>query len=130
MSGIVVCAILTPTTTLGDQREAQRYFSNPINVLSVNQSPAAIKSALVYVSQEYGLYENQLTATVNCESSYHTEIYGPGKLAYGVSQFLKSTFDEWCKGSYYSPGDQIVCMAQMWQERQQYQWDCFKKLFN
>lgn len=130
MSVIVMGAILYPLTTKGDASEAQRYFSTPLNVLSVNQSEQAIKGALVYISQEYGLNEKIVMSVIQCESRYDAQASGGDSgLAYGIAQFHKATFDEYCTGSYYSPADQLNCLGKMWQMRQQKQWGCWDRLF-
>ncbi len=124
----VIGGISIPSYIKGDFGKAREWIT-PLDVLSVDQSTEAIKGAIVYVSQQYGLKENQVMKTIQCESNYQTVIWGDHTLAYGVAQFHKSTFDLYCKGNYYSARDQLVCLAQMWQRRMQTQWSCYTKLF-
>ena len=91
---------------------------------------AQIKQHIADVSQKYGLDYDQLSSVIQCESQFETAKYGDSGRAFGIAQFHKPTFDEYCSGNYYNPLDQLNCMAKMFSLGQAGQWSCFKKLYN
>ena len=88
------------------------------------------KEAISLLSVEYGLDYQQFYNTVNCESGFrHYNNYGDDGRSFGVAQFLSTTFNERCEGDYYNPFDQLKCMANLWSQRMQKLWTCWKKLY-
>jgi hypothetical protein len=117
-----------PITIHSDVDKAVSYLS-PIDVLSENPSPEAIKEAITYISKKYLLDESQLLQVIKCESSFNHNQYGDSGKAFGLAQFHKPTFNQYCKGNYYSAKDQLICLAEMWQNGKQKHWSCWKKYF-
>lgn len=121
--------IIYPSTTYSDLSKAIEKNS-PLDVLSYNQSAEAIKGAVVYLANQYGINKDEMIVTIQCESNFNVTAVGDHGLAYGLSQFHKTTFDSYCKGNYHSAKDQLVCMAQMFSKRMQHHWTCWTKNFN
>jgi hypothetical protein len=127
----VVIGFAIPSTTLGDKDETLQGWINPLESLTERPTKEEIKQALVFISQEYGLDETQLLTTIQCESgfSYDPDGHNDGGLAYGVAQFHKPTFKQYCQGDYYSAKDQLRCLAEMWVDGEQGHWSCYNNHF-
>jgi hypothetical protein len=80
-------------------------------------------------SDKYGLDYDKLYSVIQCESSFRTDVYGDKGLAFGIAQFHRPTFDRFCSGSYYSPEDQITCMAQMVKAGLGHHWTCWRNSY-
>jgi len=117
-----------PNTTHGDKSES-KYFSSPLDVLSVSLSESAIKGAISYVAINNGLDPEILLSVAQCESGFKVDAVGDSGKAYGLFQFHKPTFDGFCRGDYYSAKDQIVCAGEMFANHQESHWTCYKKLY-
>jgi hypothetical protein len=90
---------------------------------------AQIKQHIADVSQKYGLDYDQLSSVIQCESAFNSVKYGDKGKAFGVAQFHKATFDEYCSGNYYNSIDQLNCMAKMFSTGGAGNWSCFNKLY-
>ncbi|MCX6309999.1 MAG: hypothetical protein NTY32_14675, partial [Bacteroidia bacterium] len=75
------------------------------NYLPPTPSTEQIKQRIADVSQEYGLDYDQLYSVIKCESEFKIT-YGDSGKAFGVAQFHKPTFDQYCKGNYCDTYDQ------------------------
>lgn len=99
----------------------------PLDVLSEAPSISQIKSAISYVAIKYGVEESELLKVASCESEFLYNAKGDNGKAYGIFQFHKPTFDNFCEGNYYSAKDQIICAAKMWQTpKLKLHWSCWR----
>jgi hypothetical protein len=136
---IAVCVLLIATTVILGLVIPTKIHSNqaPAQVIPIPQeslSDTADKETIIMaireVAKKYLIDEIQLLQTIKCESGFqHAGVFGDGGLAYGLAQFHRPTFDGFCKGSYYSAEDQLECMAQMFANKKQFHWTCWRKYF-
>jgi hypothetical protein len=125
---LAIIGILTPTKIHGDISEPE-IILNPFESLSETPTPEEIKEAIVYMSPNKEVAD-QILNTVFCESSFRYNAVGDGGLAYGIAQFHKPTFDEFCEGNYYSTKDQLQCMLKMWETpKLKLHWSCYKNIY-
>ena len=89
------------------------------------------KSVVSYYSVIYDVNASTMLGTVNCESGFkHEGLYGDGGRAYGISQFHRPTFEQFCPDlNYDKMQDQLQCMARMFSDDQQSHWTCFTNLY-
>lgn len=106
--------------------------SNKVSEASLdkNPSPAQIKKRIANLSHKYGLDYDQLHDVLQCESNLMPDRYGDSGLAFGIAQFHKETFDQFCSGDYYNTDDQLVCMAKMFKKGKANHWSCFRRLYD
>ena len=71
----------------------------------------------------YGGNFYQLYKVIQCESSWNKEAKNPNSAAYGISQFMPSTFNGWCGGDFKNPYDQIKCLVVAWSGGYDYWWN-------
>ena len=130
MAAIGTLAIISyeTSTTYYYKSEAPQII-NPLESLDLEPTKSNIKMAVSFLSNQYGLNESQLFKVIECESGYNPDAIGDGGYAVGILQFHKSTFKQYCKGSYYSTKDQLTCAAKMWKAGQQRHWTCYVKNF-
>lgn len=96
-------------------------------------SPKELKDFLKDESAEYGIDYQEIYNTINGvgdfpgESQFDENAYSPNKYggSYGLAQYLRSTFNAYCKGDYINPFHQLRCMAQMFKMGMQSQWDAW-----
>ena len=129
----VIIGLVIPTKIHSDQSEAQ-VIPPPVSSLSDTADKETIIEAIREVAKKYLVDESQLLQTIKCESGFrHAGVFGDWNgdkhLAYGLAQFHQPTFNEFCEGSYYSAEDQLECMAQMFANKKQFHWSCWKRYF-
>ena len=84
------------------------------------------KTLLSQYAEEYGVDYDILSKVIMCESGFrHDNVFGDNGKAYGILQYHKSTFDQFCEGDYYDLNDQLKCGAIMFSQGLQYHWSCF-----
>jgi hypothetical protein len=126
---LAIVGIAIPLQIHSDESKALQ-LKSPLDVLTDTSNVQEIKSAVVFLAEKYGLNENQLLTTLQCESGLrHNKIYGDSGSAYGVAQFHKPTFNAYCQGDYYNIKDQLNCLVFMWQKGLQHHWSCWKQYF-
>lgn len=123
----VLIGTLIPSKTHGDIPAVMQILT-PIDVLSKNPTPEELKLAAKYVAVQYGLEEELLIRTLECESNFRYNAVGDNGKAVGVAQFHFPTWAMYCAGDYYSARDQLICMSEMWQRNLEYHWSCWRKL--
>jgi hypothetical protein len=94
-----------------------------------NPTKEEIKLALASISNKYGLNYTELYNVIECESGFDNTKIGDDGRSRGVAQFLQTTWQENCKGDYYSAYDQLICMAEMWNKKMQARWTCWRNLY-
>lgn len=122
-------ALLYPNQISGDWGKAMQPIT-PLSSLSETPSVSSIIEAVTYVSQEYGLNKSELMQTLKCESGFRYNAKNPNSAAFGVAQFMPSTFKRYCKGSYTLARDQLICMGEFWEKGWQFHWSCWSAYFS
>lgn len=123
---LAIIGTIIPNTIYGDRSEAL-VIKNPLESLSVTSSKEEIIMAIRYVSRKYLIDESEFMAVIKCESNFRIDALGDSGKAFGLLQFHKSTFDQYCKGDYHSPKDQLSCGASMFQTpKLKLHWTCWK----
>jgi hypothetical protein len=84
--------------------------------------------AIRYVSLKYGADADVMIKVANCESGIRHDVFGDNGKAFGIYQYWKGTFKQYCEGSYYSAKDQIDCAVRMINEGQGSHWSCYRRL--
>lgn len=127
---LVLIGIGIPQTTHSNNSEALQGYI-PFELLSDNSPTEQVKQAVVYVAKKYLLDESELAQVIKCESGFYHDQYGDGTKAYGLLQFHKPTFNQYCEGNYYSAKDQLTCVAKMWKDNplNKLHWSCWKTYF-
>jgi hypothetical protein len=118
----VLINFANPSTIHSDYNEA---LHNPLASLSDTPSINEVKRAVSYIAVKYGLDEADLMRTLNCESGFRYNAKNKKSTASGVAQFIDSTFSRYCEGDKSSAKAQLTCMARMWSEGEQHQWECY-----
>ena len=115
--------------TINDLREGYREseFEEKRSSGAINASESDLKDYLELKTVNNGLYE-ELYTVIQCESSWKPNAVGDSGLAYGILQYHRPTFDNFCKGDYYNPYDQIDCAISMFQNNLKNHWSCFRQL--
>ena len=68
---------------------------------------------------------------LKCESGFNEFAVGDLGKAFGIAQYHKGTFNDFCEGEYKNPEDQIKCMAEMLGKKLEYHWaNCVAKVAN
>lgn len=93
----------------------------------LNASSNDLKEYLKQQSSLYGVDYAVLTKVVNCESSWNSS--ARTSVSYGIAQFTKPTFKEYCKGEYTNAKDQLTCMASVFKKKMMSRWDCWRSLY-
>lgn len=86
------------------------------------------KIALGQFAVKYGGNYYELYKVVQCESSWRDDVYGDGGRAFGLAQFHKPTFEQYCEGDYCNAYDQLECMTIMIKDGLGRHWTCWKNL--
>ena len=76
------------------------------------------------VAQKYGISEQRFTNLIRCESTFNKTAIRDSGRAYGLLQFHKPTFNQYCEGDYYNYNDQLNCGAEMLSRGLAYHWTC------
>lgn len=128
VTALTCIGLLLPSTIISDYSEATQ---NPISTLSENPTVYEVKQAISYVAKKYLIDESEFMQTIKCESEFNVKAVGDSGKAYGPAQFHKPTFNQYCKGDYYSAKDQLICMAEMWAKNplNKFHWSCWKNYF-
>ena len=87
-----------------------------------------LKLALGSFVSKYGGNYFELYDTVVCESNWNENAKNPKSTASGISQFLDSTFKQYCEGDKKNPFDQLECMVKMFSEGKSFHWECWHKI--
>ena len=89
-------------------------------------SQQEIKSAVSLLSARYGLDYEKFYKTIECESGFRPDPSG-NLLSRGVAQFTLDTWLGNCSKTdeRLNPYKSLVCMAELWENGQQYKWDCY-----
>ena len=99
--------------------------------------PAPVSAPVKYISPNDlfidSSYNSQLSQTlealIQCESGWEHDRYGDTGRAYGLLQFWKGTFNQYCEGDYYSAQDQLICGEEMLEAGLGFHWSCYNKLY-
>jgi hypothetical protein len=102
----------TISVDIGEAKKIPEILQN--TSLQSNLTKEEIKSALALISEKYGLDFSQLYNVIECESGFDNSKIGDDGRSRGVAQFLQTTWNENCNGSYFSAYDQLECLAKMW----------------
>lgn len=129
VTALALVALFYPRTIHSDVVETTQNSINPLSSLSETPTINEIKQAIDYIAIEYGLNKEQLNKTIQCESGFQYDAKNNSSTASGVAQFLDSTFKHYCRGSKDSTKDQLICMAEMWNDNQQSQWECWNTIY-
>lgn len=124
-----IIGLLFPLKIDSDFSEAMQPL-NAFNVLSDTSGVGQIKEAISYIAIKYLVEPSEMLKVIECESSFRTKVYGDSGKAYSLCQYHKPTFDAYCSGNYYSPKDQIECMAQMLKAGLGSHWTCWRRYFS
>ena len=95
-----------------------------------NPTPQNLKDYLSEAVTKYGGNYYQLYNVIQCESSWNPNAKNPTSSAFGIAQFMPSTFNDYCGGDYKNPYDQIKCMVIAFTDNKQHWWECWKMLNN
>ena len=125
MTAIALVGLLFPFKINGDGSPGLLWI-NPLESLPDKPNAGSIKSALSYISVKYGLNQSELYKTLMCESGLRVDAKNPNSSAYGIAQFIKSTWDTYCEGDRTDTKAQLRCMAEMWQKGMMKHWKCWK----
>ena len=128
VTALALVALFYPRTIHSDIVKAPPIL-NPLESLSETPTPDEIKLAVDYIAIEYGLNKEQLYKTIQCESSFRYDAKNKYSTASGVAQFLDSTWKRYCKRDKSSTKDQLTCMAEMWADGEQRQWECYNMYY-
>lgn len=123
--------LIIPLQLHSSHSEATHIQESLLSSLSYTSTVSEIKSAISYVAIKYGIEESEFMKVVECESSFDVNATGDSGRAFGLMQFHKPTFYEFCNGDYYSPQDQLECAGKMFQtEKLKRHWSCWSKYFS
>ena len=103
----------------------------PLSSLTATPTTAEVKLAVNFLIKYWHLNRTEFYGTINCESGFKYNAFAPNKYggSYGVAQYIPGTFKSSCLGNYKSPKDQLICMAKMFQDGLQSNWDCYNLHF-
>jgi hypothetical protein len=121
--------------TLGTATLATAPNNEPLGELMIIQNNSLLtktqvegKSELLIeietVARNNGISEQRFLSLIKCESSLNKEAIGDSGRAYGLLQFHKPTFKQYCEGNYYNYLDQLQCGASMIKSGLSYHWTC------
>jgi len=102
------------------------YF-NSLGVLGDFTAKTDILLDLELVAQKYGLNVKRFINLSICESTLTHDQWGDLYLkypVYGIFQFQKRTFNQYCEGEWKNETDQISCAARLISEGKSYLWSC------
>lgn len=76
------------------------------------------------VAEKYQLNIFRFTNLIRCESTFNKTAIGDSGRAYGLLQFHKPTFEQYCQGDYYNYQDQLECGAYLISKGYARLWSC------
>jgi len=76
------------------------------------------------VAKKNRISEQRFTNLIRCESTFNKTAIGDSGRAYGLLQFHKPTFEQYCQGDYYNHNDQLNCGAEMIGRGLAWNWTC------
>lgn len=119
---------ISPTidTYLFETEKESEYLKKSSQQVEVSERE--LKGFLKQVSIKYGTDYEEMSAVINCESGWKTDLYSWNKSSYGIAQYTPATFEENCQGDYGNPFAQLECMGLMFKKGMQSRWDCWKML--
>ena len=82
---------------------------------------------LEQAADKYGISKKRFINLAFCEASLNHDQWGDLDLkypTYGIFQFQKRTFNQYCEGNYKNESDQIFCAARLIKEGKKYLWSC------
>ena len=131
-AGVVLAAtVLGQTTkapTISETEGQVTATLQPTSLQISNPTPQNLKLYLAEAVTKYGGNYNLIYSVITCESNWNPIAKNPDSAAFGVAQFMPSTFKGYCGGDYNNPYDQIKCMVIAFTDNMQGQWECFKIL--
>ena len=89
---------------------------------SLNAFDTILEASLI--AEKYGLNEKRFLKLIYCESTFDENAIGDNGKAFGLLQFHKPTFNQYCEGDYYNMNDQLNCAAKMIKNGLSYKWSC------
>ena len=98
-------------------------YSNSLGVLGDFTDKVVILHELELAAQKYGLNEKRFIKLAICESSLNPEAKGESG-EFGIFQFKKRTFNNYCQGEWKNMEDQIQCAGQMISRGLSFHWVC------
>jgi hypothetical protein len=128
---VVLIGLTIPLQFLGSRSEALAPQYNPLDVLTDTSDKEQILLAIRYVSQLYGVEDDELIRTIACESGFNNEAIGKaGEI--GLAQFMPSTWELWNKKrgttlEIHRIQNQIDMAAWAFGQGYQRHWTCYVK---
>ena len=115
-----------PTNSGLKERYREQEFTAKRSI-SIQATKEELQDYLAFKTANTGLYE-EMCNVIQCESSWKPNAVGDSGLAFGILQYHRPTFDNFCKGDYYNPYDQIDCAISMFQNNLKNHWSCYRQL--
>ena len=127
----IASTALATTTAAPTISETKAQITDPTQPTSYqlnNPTPQNLKDYLGKVVVKYGNGDDLYTLSnlIQCESGWNPNAHNPTSAAFGIAQFMPSTFSGYCGGNYFNPYDQIKCLVIAWTANKQNWWAASK----
>ncbi len=99
----------------------------PITALASKQDTLLYIS---YYSRLYGVSEQRIYRTIECESGFRTDVRGDGGNSWGLAQIHLPSHPEITKEQAVTPAFAVEFISKEFSEGRARKWTCWRNLFN